>query len=158
MGCSGANVAAVAFLVFLSSVVALLLAGCSTVVVGPSVYFSIASPASGAQARVYVAAESTTRGDQPIAMTVLDPVTGRALDTFPLSTSGARPCGVPAANPNDHSVSYVAIDDRYIPLRRWEEAVGGRGEPYRVRLYFRSDQGVIWEAEVMPRYSGCPTR
>ncbi|MGH2457361.1 MAG: hypothetical protein ACRDIY_00660 [Chloroflexota bacterium] len=133
-----------------------LVAGCSPAMVGPRVFYSIAAP-TGAQPRVLVLAESTTRGDQPIAMTVLDPVSGRAFDTFPLSTRGAQPCGVPAAGATGDPVGYAAIDDRYIPFARWEAAANGRSEPYRVRLYFRSAQGVIWEAEVMPSYRGCPT-
>ncbi len=134
------------------------LAGCATAATGPRVYFSIAEHADGSRPRVYVAAESISRDDQPIAMTVLDPASGRALDTFPLSTSGARPCGVTSGDSAGDAVGYVALDNRYVPVGRWQDAATGRAEPYRVRLYFRSDQGVIWEAEVMPSYSGCPTK
>ena len=156
--CGVSQVATTALPIFFVGVLGLLLAGCSTAAVGPRVYYSITAAGVAAQPEVYVAAESTTRDDQPIAMTVLDPVTGQALDTFPLSASGALPCGAPLLPSNGHSISYVTVNDRYVPFNRWEDAVSGHAEPYRVRLYFRSNQGVIWEAEVMPSYSGCVTR
>jgi hypothetical protein len=85
-------------------------------------------------------------------------VTGRELDTFPLSVDGAHPCGIASSRSQGYPVTYGVLDDRYIPFGRWEDAAKGQGIPYRVRLYFRSDRGLIWEAEVSARYSGCATK
>ena len=143
-------------LFLLGLVFATFLVGCASPSIGPRVFYSIATPAgSGTRPRVYVAAVSNTRTNQPIAMTVFDPVSGRALDTFPLTKGGHFPCGIWSANSAGNPVSYVTVDDRYIPFDRWEEAATGQSQPYRIRISFRSDQGVIWEADVMARYSGC---
>lgn len=139
--------------------IALLSAGCGATTAGPEVLYSYVAPAgAGARPLVYVAAVSDSLNNQPVAMTVLDPVSGQALDTFPLTAAGTHPCGLQAASTAGGPVRFGALDDRYIPFSRWEAAARGQGMPYRVRIYFRSDRGVIWEAEVMARYSGCTTK
>jgi len=103
---------------------------------------------------VFVAVVASPPGNEPVAMTVLDPTSGRALDTFHLDSTGVKPCGLSSAATRD--ARYGVLDDRYIPFNRWKIAAQGAVAPYRIRLYFRSVTGTIWEAEVNAQYSGCP--
>jgi len=122
---------------------------------GPALLYSFrASAVAGQRPEVFVAAVASPSDNEPIAMTVLDPTSGRALDTFHLDSTGVQPCGLGTAATAD--TRYGVLDDRYIPFNRWEAAARGADAPYRIRLYFRSITGTIWETEVSARYSGCP--
>ncbi|HUX87901.1 MAG TPA: hypothetical protein VMW65_12940 [Chloroflexota bacterium] len=129
--------------------------GCAAGPSGPALLYSYrTSVGNGQRPEVFVAAVASPPDNEPIAMTVLDPTSGRALDTFHLDTTGVQPCGLGTAASAD--TRYGVLDDRYIPFNRWEAAARGADAPYRIRLYFRSITGTIWETEVSARYSGCP--
>lgn len=140
----------------LAFVVAMLLSGCQPSFSGPEVLYSYRATQPGqGRPQVYVAAVSGTQSDDPVAITVLDPLTDQPLDTFPLREDATGPCGARSGSGYSYPVRYGTLDDRYIPFARWEEAATGRGAPYRIRIYFRSNGGIIWETEVSARYAGC---
>lgn len=137
-------------------VIAAAVTGCAAGPSGPALLYSYrASVATGQRPEVFVAAVASPPDNEPIAMTVLDPTSGRALDTFHLDPTGIQPCGLGAAATS--ATRYGVLDDRYIPFNRWKAAASGADAPYKIRLYFRSITGTIWETEVNARYSGCPT-
>lgn len=158
------NYCRLAFRGSLALILSLLVVGCGLAATpspstfsGPALLYSYVAPGNSHQRpRVYVAALSGTKVDQPIAMTVLDPISGRAIDTFPLKRETNGLCKQMAGAAS--AVGAASLDNSWVPFHRWREAAVGKAVPYHIRLYIRSVGGTIWETEVDARYNQCVAR